>query len=87
MKKKLSKAQVYVLWPMANGWQLGHDTHTNRYRVQKGGCGYGGDSLPVHWRTCHTLLAAGMIEADTAYRYPTRTYHITGAGLNALNGA
>jgi len=82
---KLSKKLKEILELMNTGWELGID-HFNQERrwVQKGGCGFGGESKDIHKNAnIKFLIFDGLIKSN-GYDYPTETYRITNKGRTAL---
>lgn len=75
---KLSAQQEEALKLMREGWQLGVDTtFSGGAWLQKGGCGYGGESKNISLATVHALSKKGLIDVDKD-GFPLRTYKLTG---------
>lgn len=72
---KLNAKQQDVLDKMASGWQLGYTIGTRSpgwYSLQKGGQGFGGDSMHIHGNTVDSLQRRGLIKR--IYGFPTSKY-------------
>lgn len=72
---KLNAKQQDVLDKMANGWQLGYSVEgrdSGWYSLQKGGQGFGGESIHLHGNTVDALHRRGLIKQ--VYGFPTSTY-------------
>jgi len=75
---KLNAKQQDVLDKMANGWQLGYSVggrNPGWYSLQKGGQGFGGETIRVHGNTIDALQRRGLIKQ--VYGFPTSTYILT----------
>jgi len=83
---KLTPKLIEILKLMNSGWQLGlSKSCTGGWWLQKGGCGYGGESKRFHGNVkIFELVKENLIKSD-GYGFPTQTYHLTEKGKGFLN--
>jgi hypothetical protein len=81
---KLSKKLIEILQLMNNDWELGFDKFRYKWWLQKGGCGYGGDSKNIHGKTNIKFLIQENLISSKGFNYPTETYCITEKGKEIL---
>ena len=69
---ELTKNQKHVVDRLRDGWELGLDTD---YWLQKGGCGFGGESEKVNSSTAHALYKKGVVVVKSS-RFPLDTFRL-----------
>ncbi len=78
---KLNAKQQDVLDKMANGWELGYTTGCRSagwYSLQKGGQGWGGETMHIHGNIVLVLEKRGLIKR--IYGFPTTKYVLVEKG-------
>lgn len=80
---KLTAPQLRVLRLMRDGWELGIDVgYDGKARLQYGGIGRGGESVPARRDTIRSLSQRKLVEYSIR-QYPTQRYQLTALGREA----